>query len=349
LDGIQQKYAIPGVSVAITLPDGSTWLGTSGLAIVKGKVPVTPDTAFGVASISKTFVAALVMALVEEGSIRLETSAARYLPDLDLDQAITVRQLLDHTSGIRDFFFHRKIDAALLKDRDKEWDPATSLRYVGKRYFKPGKGWHYSNTNYLLLGMLAERVGGAPLATQLRTRFFDPLGLTHTTYQPTEVARGPMAHGYRFASTAATARPVDLSAGGEIVPFASVVTAAAGAGGIAASAIDLARWARALYAGSALDPLTVESMIADVALTRRFKPSRAYGLGLVAAPIDGRPTIGHSGRFLGSQAVMRWLPEEGVAIAVLTNQSRTDPEKIARALLKIALRPPDGCTCAGVY
>jgi CubicO group peptidase (beta-lactamase class C family) len=158
-----------------------------------------------------------------------------------------------------------------------------------------------------------------------------------------------MAHGYRFASTAATARPVDLSAGGEIVPFASVVTAAAGAGGIAASAIDLARWARALYAGNALEERTVGTMVADVALTDRFRPSRAYGLGVVAVPVDGRATLGHSGRLLGAQSVMRWLPDEGVAIAVLTNQSRTDPAIIARALLKIALRPPDGCACVGVY
>jgi len=349
LDGIVKKYAIPGVSVAISFPDGSTWLGSSGVAEVVGRTPVTSDTAFALASVSKTFIAALVMALVQDGRVGLEASAADYLPALDLDPAITVRQLLDHTSGLRDFFYHRRIDADLLKARDRRWDETTSLRYVGKPYFKPGRGWHYSNTNYLVLGLLAERVGGASLAEQLRARFFEPLGLTHTYYQPTESPRGPVAHGYRYGSTSTKTGPIDLSDGSDIVPFTSVVTAAAGAGALAASANDLARWARALYGGNALAPTSVQAMVADVTRTKAFKPSRAYGLGVVAEDIEGRATLGHSGRLLGSRSVMRWLPEEGIAIAVLTNQSRTDPGIIARALLKIALRPAEDCTCVGVY
>lgn len=346
LDGIRRKYAIPGVSVAITFPDGATWVGTSGVADVARDVPVTPDTAFAIASVTKTFTAALVMVLAEEGRLSLDASVRSYLPDLRIDRKITIRQLLDHTSGLRDYFFHPLIDPVLLEHPTRRWSEEEALRYAGKPYFKPGRGWHYSNTNYLILGMLAAEVGGAPLEEQWRVRFLEPLGLSDTYYQPTEMPSGPTAHGYRFATTAVDAPAVDLSDGTTIIPFTSVVTAAAGAGGLASSASDLARWARALYAGRVLDAASVQAMIDDAARTERFKPSVPYGLGTQVVDVGGRTTLGHSGRLLGFRSVVRWLPEEGIAIAVLTNQSRTDPAIIARALLKIALTPTVDCVCA---
>ncbi|MEX1171996.1 MAG: serine hydrolase domain-containing protein [Chloroflexota bacterium] len=347
LDGIRAKYGIPGVSVTIIFPDGSQWFGAAGLADVGAGVPVTHETAFAVASISKTFTSALVLALVEDGSVRLEAPAATYLPDLGLDSAVTVRHLLDHTSGLRDYFFHRDIDRLLLAHPNRRWTASEALQYVGKPYFKPGRGWHYSNTNYLLLGLLAERVGGAPLADQLRARFFGPLGLDGTFYQPTDEPTRPVAHGYRFG-TGADARPLDLTGDGSIVPFASVVTAAAGAGGIAATSSDIARWARALYGGGVLAPATLRMMLDDAARTERFRPTVPYGLGVQSVEVAGEATLGHSGRLLGSRAVVRYLPESGFTVAVLTNQSRTDPAIIARALLRIAMAPARDCPCLDV-
>jgi D-alanyl-D-alanine carboxypeptidase len=346
LEGIQDKYAIPGVSVAIIFPDGGTWVGTAGVADLESGEPVTPDTAFAIASVTKTFTAALVMALGEEGLLGLDVPVVRYLPDLRIDERVTVRHLLDHTSGLRDYFFHPLIDPLLRDHPSRRWTEGDAMRYVGKAYFKPGRGWHYSNTNYLVLGMLAERVGGAPLATQLRSRFIEPLGLSDTFYQPTESPGGAVAHGYRFASTSRTAKAVDLSDGSAMVPFTSVVTAAGAAGGMASSASDLARWARALYAGRVLEEASVQAMVDDVTRTRRFEPALPYGLGVQMVDIAGRTTLGHSGRLLGFRSVVRWLPAERVAIAVLTNQSRTDPGIIARALLKIALKPSGDCICA---
>ncbi len=206
LDRLRVREGIPGVSVAILFPDGTTWLGTSGLANIKTGEEVEPSTAFAVASISKTFTAALIMRLVQEGRLDLSHPAAQYLPELRIDRRVTVRMLLDHTSGLRDFFLDPRIDKALLADRGRTWDAARSLRYVGKAYFKPGKGWHYSNTNYLLLGLIAERIGGRSLASQLESRFFGPLDLDHTFEQIEGSPGGPVAHGYRFdgASTEAS-------------------------------------------------------------------------------------------------------------------------------------------------
>ena len=163
------------------------------------------------------------------------------------------------------------------------------MKYVGKAYFKPGDGWHYSNTNYLVLGMLAERLGEAPLGDQIRTRFLEPLGLRHTWYQPTEIPTSAVARGYRFESTAKGARPIDLSDGSAFMPFTSVVTAAGGAGGLASNSSDLARWARALYGGSVLHPDSVDAILGDINRTATYKPRVPYGLGVQRLDIDGAP------------------------------------------------------------
>ncbi|MBA2756831.1 MAG: serine hydrolase, partial [Chloroflexi bacterium] len=298
LDDLRERYAIPGISVTIIFPDGTRWVGSSGLADVKAGRQVTPTTKFAVASVSKTFTAALIMALEEDGKVALDATVRSYLPELAIDPAITVRQLLDHTSGLNDFFFDRRIDKTLLSQPARRWDPAESLTYVGKPYFKPGRGWHYSNTNYLVLGMLAERAGGAPLSDQLHERFLGPLGLAETSYQPSDEPADPLAHGYRFASPGRTARPIDLSDGSGIAPFTSVVTAAAGAGGIASNSQDLAVWTRQLYGGHVLEPASLQAMILDAASTARFRPRLPYGLGVQLIDFAGEPSLGHSGRLL---------------------------------------------------
>ncbi len=347
LDRLRVREGVPGVSVAILFPDGTTWLGTSGLANVKTGESVDPTTSFAIASISKTFTAALIMALAQDGKVVLDRPVIEYLPGLKIDRRVTVRMLLDHTSGLRDFFFDPRIDKALLADRGKTWDADRSLSYVGKPYFKPGKGWHYSNTNYLILGLIAERVGGRSLSAQLQARFFVPLGLDHTFEQVHGSPSGPVAHGYRFDGAATKLRPVDLSDGSRMAPFTSVVTAAGAAGSIASTPDDLVHWVRALYGGDVLDPASLQAMVGDVALTADKDPTIPYGLGVQAVEFDGHPTLGHSGRLLGFRAVVRWLPQERIAIAVLTNQSRSDPSVIARSLLRLALtRSMGGClTC----
>ena len=344
LDSLRATYGLPGVSAAILFADGSSWEGTSGLADVDAGRAVTPDTEFAVASISKTFLAALILVLADEDQIDLEAPVTTYLPDLAIDPAITVHQLLDHTSGLHDYFYDPDIDKALLADRTRAWTAQDALAYVGKPYFKPGKGWHYSNTNYVVLGMLAEAVGKAPLAEQLHARFLTPLGLDHTHYQGVDDPLGPLARAYRFNGPELGEPPVALTDGTDIVPFTSVVTAAGSAGSIASTAEDLATWAKALYGGHVLPPATLAAMIADAEITAPFKPSIPYGLGVQEATIDGRPTLGHSGRLLGSRTVVRWLPGEGMAIAVLTNQSRNDPNLVARALLRVVLGSPPTCT-----
>jgi D-alanyl-D-alanine carboxypeptidase len=343
LDAARARMGIPGVSVTIIFGDGTIWTGTSGRSDVDARVAVDAETAFALASISKTYTAAAVLALADEGRIDLDTPARTYLPGAVIDPRITVRQLLDHTSGLDDYFLHPPIDRALLASPATGWSTARTLKYVGKPYFPPGRGWHYSNTNYLYLGLIVERVTGTTLAKALRTRFFDPLGLDSTWYQAAEKPRTVLAHGYRFPSARISTRPIDLSDGSPVAPFTSVVSAAAGAGSIAATSSDVARWARLLYTGSVLGPEMTAEMLGGVAATAGYSPRIPYGLGVQAFWIDGRPTLGHSGRLLGFRSAVRHLPAESLTIAVLTNQSRADPSAIVEELLSIIFAPDAPC------
>ena len=346
LDRLRQRYGIPGISVAIVLPDGAMWSGVSGMADIHAKAPVTRDTSFAIASVSKTFTAALILALAEDGIVDLDAPVRQYLPAVKkISAKIKVRQLLDHTSGLRDFFFHPSIDHQLLSRPARRWDPALSLKYLGKPYSAPGKSWHYSNTNYLLLGMVAEAAGKKPLADQVRQRFLEPLDLDHTWYQPEDPPPVDVAHGYRFTSTSTAAPAIDLTDGTPLVPFTSVVTAAGGAGGFASTARDLAHWAQALYGGHVLRPEYLAAMV-DPSTTAALKSAIPYGYGTQVVDIDGVRTFGHSGRLLGFRAAMRYVPDRGVSIALVTNQSRTDPGPIVRSLLRLALTPVDTtCIC----
>jgi len=350
LDRVRARLAIPGVSVTILFPDGSSWTGVSGLADIATLTPVKPTTAFAFASMSKTFTSALILQLVAEGRLHLADSAATLLPALKkpIDRRITVAMLLDHTSGLQDYFLNPKIDKPLQADPTRAWTTDQALAYTLKPYFAPGRGWHYSNTNYLLLGLIAERLTGEPLAVAIRTRLLEPSGLAATWYQAAEKPRAPLAHGYRLPGVKLTVKPIDLADGSGVAPFRSVVTAAAGAGSVAGTSGDLARWARRLYSGEVLGPEGTAVFLGGFAATAPYHPSVAYGYGVQAAVIDGHASFGHSGRLLGFRGAVRHFPVDGVTIAVLTNQSRADPGAIVRALLPIAAPIVPPCAMCNV-
>ena len=199
------RPGIPGISVAIVWDDGRTWAGATGLRDVGRMLPVATGTAFPFASVSKTLTAAVVLQLVDEGKVDLDTPAARYLPAYSLDKRITVRMLMDHRSSLPDFFANRKIDRALQADKDATWMAARAWKYVPRVRPKPGTIYDYSNTNYLLLGELVEHVTNNPLAMEVRTRLLDPLQLTTAWYQGAEEPKAKGARGYRLTRTASGA------------------------------------------------------------------------------------------------------------------------------------------------
>jgi D-alanyl-D-alanine carboxypeptidase len=342
LDAIRLKYRLPGVSATIIWPDGRTWSGASGWADIAHHVKVFPGTAFSIGSVSKTFLATLVLELVHEGRLTLDDPVRHWLPTAKVSTNVTVRELLDHTSGLYDFFGNPLIDTALLARPKRVWTPAMALGYMKAPYCDPGTCWVYSNSNYVLLGQIVEQVTGRPVTTELRERFFDPLGLSRTFVQGVEPRRGTVATAYKLTGTPTSRGTTSLADGTGIAPFTSVVTAAGTAGDIASSSVDLARWARALYGGAVLAPDSLAMML-DTSRSKQLHAAKLYGFGMEVVILGGRFTVGHNGRLIGSRASIRYLPQSGFTVAVVTNQDPIGPDVFGTSLLNIAiasLTPP---------
>ena len=340
LDAGRAALAAPGMQVSVIFPDGRQWSGVSGVADLASGRPLTLDTPFAIASVSKTFLAAEVLLLADAGRLSLDDTPAGLLSGTlvggaAIDPRITIRMLLDHTSGLGDYLTSAKLDAAVRADPLAVWTPDRSLAYAGRAAGAPGAGYHYANTNYVLLGLIVEQITGRTLAEEFRTRFFDPLGLASASYQGAEPPAAELPTAYRYTSSRLTAKPQDVTDGTDIRPFTSITTATGAAGSVALSARDLAHWARALYGGHVLPPELLELMVADAAVTQTLKPPYPYGLGVQVFTIDGRISYGHSGRLVGARSVVRWFPDEGIAIAIATNESRFDTISLLRDMLAI--------------
>ena len=153
LDKGIREYNVRGVSAAVIFPNHKIWRGVSGIS--HNTVAMNPDMLFAIGSITKTFVATLALKLIEEGKLSLDDPLSKWLPSYShIDSAITIRQLLNHTSGIYMFWSNQKIWDDLKNDRTKIWTPEEVLSYIKEPYFPPGKGYRYSNTNYLLMAMI---------------------------------------------------------------------------------------------------------------------------------------------------------------------------------------------------
>lgn len=334
LDGIRSGGKYPGVSAAIMFPDGSIWTGAAGLAVASTATPVTTDTLFSVGSISKTFVAALAGRLAMAGTIGLDDPLSKYVPTFPNAANISLRELLNHTSGIKDIFDVPAIVSAILGHRAASLTSDQVLSMVGQlTYFAPGAGYHYSNTNFILLGLAIEKATGQTVAALVRSMFLAPLGLGHTFLQTEEGANGPEAHGYLGPAS----RPSDNSAG-SMLPFTSEATAAGFAGAYVSTASDLAVWANALYGGRILDQATLASMV-DISpsLAYATRPRYPYGLGFEETAVAGQVAWGHRGHLDGFWSAMEYLPAYHVSIVVLINAEWADPIAASSALGKIAL------------
>jgi CubicO group peptidase (beta-lactamase class C family) len=332
--------SIPGISAAILWDDGRRWLGAAGSRNLAAGDSMTTGTAFALASVSKTFTAAVVLQLVGEGSLGLDQPVAPLLPSYGLDRRITIRMLLDHTSGLPDYFLNPKIEQPLRSDINAQWTAQRAWSFVLPRRPVPGTRWVYSNANYLLLGELVEKVTGHSLAAEIRTRLLKPLGIRTVWYQAVEKPRAQGTVGYRMVAAGSSVRAVPVAPLGPVMPFRSVVTAARGAGSMAGTAAAAALWMQAYASGRVLPADLQAASLADATATKALGARIAYGLGLEVVGLDGRVALGHSGRYAGFRNVVLYVPEAGLTIAVLTNQNSYDPAKIATMLLRIVAPRP---------
>ena len=194
------------MTVAILWDDGRQWMGASGLRDVAANEPMTTGTALGLASISKTLTAGVVLQLVDEGKLSLDDRVAPLLPEFGLHPRMTVRHLLDHTSGLPDLLPQREDRPAAPAGARRDVDRRGRLALRAEEASRAQPAWIYSNANYLLLGELVEKVTGQPLAVEIRDRLLTPLGLEQAWYQAVEQPRAPGAVAYRVVTAAGRKR-----------------------------------------------------------------------------------------------------------------------------------------------
>ena len=333
---VKARDRFPGVQVVIAYGGGWTWTARAGFANVSTRQAVSPTTLYNAGSITKTFVAALILQLVNQGLIGLDDPLSRWLPGLPYAPDVTIRELLNHTSGIDDAFNHAALLKAIDAAKRSPWSLDQVLAFVKKPYFAAGTGWAYSNTNYILLGRVIELATGQTVASLLRQRFFVPLGLTHTYLESEEPAAGGVAHGYDFTGHGWSIR--DDSDGTTYLPYTSLATAIGTAGSLVTTAGDLALWSQALYGGRVLSPAMLAQMV-NFTTTVPFHPRWPYGLGVMRISLDGFGSWGHSGTLSGFRSVMRYFPAGRLSIVVMTNINGAMPDDVVRALLAV-LYPP---------
>lgn len=340
LDEWHMAGTFPGATVGVVLADGESFGLAVGFSDKDAKTPMKPDDRMLAASVGKTFAAATALQLVKEGKIGLDDKIEKYLgkePWFDrLPNAtdITVRQLMNHTSGLVRYEFKETFTKALTTDPMKVWTPEERLAFLfdEKPAFEAGKGWDYSDTNYIVLGMIIERVTGKSFYDEANKRLIKKLRLTDTIPQRGPVMKG-VVQGYAGPNNPFGGND-EMMVNGKFVINPQLEWTG---GGYASTSEDLARWAKMMYEGKAYDASLLPQVLDGVAAPMLGKESK-YGLGVIIRKTQAGTSYGHSGFFPGYMTDMMYFPEQKIAVAVQVNTSvpKSLGKPLGRVLAEIA-------------
>ena len=317
----------PGLSV-IVLKNGETvFVGTYGLANLETQTAITPNTDFRLASFTKQFTAMCIMLLVHNGKLSYDDTLTKIFPDFPAyGSAITVRMLLTHTSGLKDY---EDIYSAQFPGADDRKIPQINdmqilamMKQQTSSDFPPGSRWRYSNTGYAMLAMIVEKVSGKSFGTFLRERIFAPLGMKNTVaYEKGKNEVPNRAFGY----TNKDSRWIEADQ--------SSTSAVLGDGGIYSNVEDLAKWDRALRVHTLLSAAEIQADFTPVkvpggAKTEDGTPTE-YGFGWFLDPYNGRKRTWHSGTTTGFRTFIDRFTDEELTIIILCNRDDLQPGKLA--------------------
>ena len=333
----RETAKFPGATAGIVLADGTTFGLATGVSDRMTNKPMTTADRLLQGSVGKTYVAAVAMQLVKEGKFSLDDKLEKYLGKepwfarLPNARDITIRMLMNHTSGLVRYEFNERFTADLTKNPGKVWKPEEEVAYIldTKAPFEAGKGWDYSDTNYIVLGMIIERVTKSSYYEQVKKRVLKPLNLDDTV--PSDSRRIPgLAQGYAGAQNPFGGSDAMLVNGEFVINPQFEWTG----GGMASTSVDLARWAKLLYEGKAFAPSLLPEMFNGV--PARLGPEAKYGLGVIIRPTKLGISYGHSGFFPGYLTEMVYFPDQKFALAVQVNTSVRLNQSPLRALLELA-------------
>lgn len=330
-----------GVILAIVEADGDQIAAASPGAQTDGD-PIRPDQRFRIGSVTKTFVATVVLQLYDEGLVDLDAPAADYLSEPTMPEGVTVRQLLGHTSGAPEYVGHEGYWERVRGSPAVPLTPRDILNFIrdDPPLFEPGARWSYSNTNYIYLGLLIEAVTGVEVATSLRDRIFDRLGLEDTSLAGDEEGPPVVQAPVWIPEEPRPTCDVCLVGLQYDYPYASTATGAWTAGAIVSSAADLATFFTALFDGTLISNGALGQMISGEPLSGGHDPVVGYGLGLTEyAPAEYNSSdpdltfYGHGGGLPGFITHVWHEPDTGTTIVAASTDGRIDllPATLAMA------------------
>jgi CubicO group peptidase (beta-lactamase class C family) len=339
----------PGLQVAV-FKDGSPVLMKSyGSANLEQRVPVSNESVFRIGSVTKQFTAVALLLLAEEGKLSLQDKLSKYYANFPHANEITLEEMLHHTSGIYNYTSESNFTNDGMVHRTTDEMVEFIAKLPKTQDFEPGTDWSYSNSAYFILGGVVEKVAGEPLAKVFKTRFFTPLGMTHSALDDeTELAPG-RARGY-----AATAPGKFTNA-----PFISM-SIPGGAGSVRSTAGDLVKWNAALFGGKILKPASLAAMLtpgklkngenSGAAMTKNMAAAGApaqsakqeYGYALFLTQDEGHRKIDHGGGIYGFSASLSEFPDDKTTVVVLSNTIGKDvgATKIANQIERLAIGLP---------
>lgn len=332
------KFA--GATLGVCLADGKCFSLATGFSDLENKQKMKPGDLMLAGSVGKTYAAAVALQFVKEGKINLDDKIEKYLGNekwfarLPNAKDITVRQLMNHTSGLIRYEFKDQFTKDLTANPEKTWKPEELLAYLfdEKAPFEAGKGWDYSDTNYIALGMIIEKVTGKKYYTEATNRVLKPLKLRNTKPQDKREIKG-LIQGYAGDDNPFGGKDRVLENGRFIINPQFEWTG----GGMVSNSEDLARWAKFMYEGKAFDASLLPEMLDGVSAPMLGKETK-YGLGVIIRPTRAGLTYGHSGFFPGYMTDMMYFPDKKISVAVQVNSSVPQNLKkpLGRVLVELA-------------
>ncbi len=322
---VTKEGGIAGVAVGVMHDGKQIFAKGYGQANIEHNVPVKPNTVFGIRSVTKQFTATSIMLLLEEGRISLEDKLSKFMPDFSRGDEVTIRYLLIHTSGIRNFTSSPEWSATNGTNRlDRRTDEMLQLilRQTPPYDFDPGTKYSYNNSGYFILGAIVEKISGMPLGEFYKERIFDKVSMTNSRRDFTR----------EIIPNRASAYTVVQNQPGTFHNAAYVsMTGAGGAGSLMSTVEDLLKWHNALFNGKVVRPETLKQMITpgrlnngelpDVSpISGAPGPHGGYGFGFFINEYQGRLKVGHGGGGArGWNAMIGTYPQEKLTIVVLSN------------------------------
>jgi len=318
---------IKGMSASVYLPGQGIWQGVKGISY-SGQ-PITTDMEFGIASNSKLFVSVAMLILAENGIISLDDSLHKWLPNYpNINPNITIKQLLNHTSGVQDPIFYAPWVDTIMANPTRVFTPEEVLSWVGSPEFAPGTNWGYSNPNYILTGMVAQSASGIPISQIIRDSILNPLNLDSTFFDIEEEATGIIAH--RWWNT------IDYHDTSRI----GINSVSGGAGAIFSNSSEMAQWYNALFSGQILNQTSMDELTNFV---ETGNPTYTYGLGLKRETTNALSYWGHAGDTWGYKSKMMYDTCMGTVVCGLSNSFPSGMSAVTFILYRVVKNHIPGC------